>query len=334
MAHLITTTEQLRTFVPVAASFRIEEITPQIHDVEQEFIIPIIGQDQFDTLAALVGPTGTNLELLTRCRNALAKLAVWRWIPFGNVNVQSGGFSVTATDNGQVASQWRVDKLEEEMRTKGYNLLQDILTYLWSQPEGTFTDWDASDEKIEHRSTLILEANTFNKYYFIQSSYELFCRVKPGQREVMQQYIFPILGEDLYDQIMDQIQADNLSADNETLIEYIRRATAPLTIYESVASLGIDLTHGGITNLESSNNGDTTTMRVPANQNRVSYALRKAHSDGQKHLGALRAYLNNQASATKYALYYASDLYQDPALLEEEDDEDIVNDGESSVFIM
>ncbi len=334
MGHLITTTEQIREFVPVASSFKFDEIEPQINDVEQEYIIPIIGQAQFDTLVALGGPTGTNLELIKRCRNALAKLAVMKWIPFGNINVQSGGFSVKATDTAQIASQWRVDKLEEDMRREGWNALHRILTYLWSQPEGIFDDWDASDEKVEHRNWLIYSVDDFNKYYFIQNSYELFCRIKPGQREVMNQYILPILGQDLYDQVLDQVVSGTLTADNNALMEYIRRATAPLTIYESVASMGIDLSHWGITTLENADNGDNTAIRKPASPDRLSFALRKAGTDGRKHLGALRAFLNNNASSTKYALYYDSDLYQDPADLDDEEDGDMVNEEDSGVFIM
>lgn len=331
-SHFITTTAELRTYVPVSSTFQIAEIEPQIHDVEQEFIIPIIGQAQFDSLLALPSPSGNNLELIKRCRNAVAKLAMMKWIPFGNINVQSGGFTVTATDNGQVASQWRVDKLEEEMRTEGYNKLQDILTFLWSKDEGTFTDWDESDEKLLHRSFLILTANDFSKYYWIKNSYEVFCLLKPGQTEVMNQYIRPILGDDLYNQLIDQVADDSLSADNITLIDYVKRATAPLTVYESVARMNIDLSHWGITTFENADNGDNTKVRKPAATDKLSYALRKAGDDGRKHLGALRAFLNNNATSTKYALYYDSDLYQD--IDDAEDENDSINDTDSGVFIM
>lgn len=332
--HLITTTAQLREHVPVAASFNFAEILPQITDVEQEFIIPILGQEQFDTLLGIATPTGANAELLKRCRNAMSKLAVMRWIPFGNLGVKSGGFVVNISGDTAAASQWRVDKLEEDMRRDGWNALERILTYLWAQPEGTFTDWDASDEKITHRSWMILSATEFNKFYFIDNSYELFCRVKPAQLEVMTQYIKPVLGEDLYEQLLDQIVNDTLSTANSNLLTYIKRATAPLTIYESIASMGVDLSHWGITNQESSDNGDITKMRKPATNERLSMALRKAGTDGRKHLGAISAFLNNNASDSLYALYYDSSLYQDPANLDDEEDGDMLNDEDSGVFIM
>lgn len=332
--HLITTTAQLRAAEPISANFKIEEILPKIHDVEQEFIIPIIGQDLFDYLRALATPAANDLELLTRCRNALAKLAILKWIPYGNLAIQSGGFTVNGTSSTMVAAQWRVDKLEEDMRREGWNALERILTYLWSKPDGTWNDWDSSDEKIEHRNWLITSAGEFNKYYFIDSSYELFCRVKPGQREVMNQFIRPVLGDDLYDQIIDQITGNELSVDNTALMEYIKRAVAPLTIYESGASLGVDLSHWGITTTENADNGDNTKIKKPAASDRLSYALRKAGDDGRKHLGAIRAFLNNNASSTKYALYYDSDLYQDPALLDDEEDGDMINKEDSGVFIM
>lgn len=330
--HLITTTEQIRTYVPVAASFKIDEIQPQVNDVEQEFIIPLISQELFDYLRGLSSPTGADAELLNRCRNALSKLAVMRWIPFGNVNVQSGGFTVKATETGQVASQWRVDKLEEDLRRDGWNSLERILTYLFSQDAGTWTQWDASDEKIEARNWLILTAGEFNKYYHINNSYELFCRVKPGQREVMNQYIKPTLGDDLYNQLLDQISDNDLNADNVALLEMVKRVAAPLTIYESVASMGIDLSHWGITTAEGADNGDNTVVRKNAPSDRLSYAMRKAGDDGRKHLGALRAFLNNNASSTKYSLYYDSDLYNAPS--NASDTGDNINDSDSGIVLL
>ena len=330
---LITTTAQLRTYIPINVSFVFSEIQPFIEPVEQEFIVPIIGQAQLTTLTGIGTPTGTNLALIQKLRKAISFLSVLKWIPFGNLVINSGGFGVTGTSNQQIASQWRVDNLEETCRREGYNALEQILEYLWSVDTGTFTDWDASDEKLNHRSTLFLTSKDFTKYYNIDNSYDFFCTIKPGINEVQQQYLKPILGDDFFDQIMDQIADDSVSANNAVILTMAKRAAAPLAIYESVASLGIKLDRWGITTLETSDQ-DTTVVRKPAQKERLSYALNKAGADGKKHLGNLRAYLNNNASDTVYPLYYASDLYSNPEDLDNEDDGDMINEEDSGVFIM
>lgn len=333
-ANFITTTAQMRTYEPIAASFQFSEIQPKINDVEQEFLVPILGVSLFEYLRDLATPTGNNDALIKLCRNAVTKLAIYRWLPYGNLNVQSGGFTVNSTNSTQVASKWRVDSLEDDLRKNGFNMLERILVFIWSKPSGTWTQYDECDERIEHRNWLIQTATEFNKYYFIDNNYELFCRIKPGQSEVIDQYIKPVIGEDLYDQLIDQIIDDNLSADNSTLLTYIKRAVAPLTIYESVARLGIDLSHWGITVSEGADNGDNTVVKKQAPNERLSYALRKAGDDGRKHLGKIQAFLNNNASDTKYALYYSSDLYVAPSLIDDEEDGDMLNDEDSGVFMM
>ena len=330
---LITTTAQLRTYVPININFVFTEIQPFIEPVEQEYIVPLIGQDQLTTLTNLGTPSGDNLELIKKLRKAISFLSVYKWIPFGNLNVNSGGFGVTGTPNQQVASQWRVDNLEEMCLREGYNALEQVLEYLWSVNEGTFTDWDASDEKLNHRAFIFLTSKDFSKYYNIENSYEFFCTIKPAIEEVQNQYLKPILGDDFYDQLMDQISSDTVSANNLLIWTMAKRAVAPLAIYESVASLGIKLDRWGITTLETSDQ-DSTKLRKPAPKERLSYALRKAGDDGRKHLGNLRAYLNNNASETLYPLYYDSDLYSDPADLDLEDDGDMVNDEDSGIFVM
>lgn len=330
---LVTTTDQLRSYVPVTKNFVISEIQPFIDAVELEYIVPLIGQEQLTTLDGIATPSGANLILIQKLSKAISFLSVYKWIPFGNLNVNSGGFGVTGTANQQVASQWRVDNLEETCRREGYNALEQVLEYLWSVDEGTFTDWDASDEKLNHRSLVMLTSKDFSKYYNIDNSYDFFCTIKPGIEEVQNQYLKPILGDDFFEQLLIQISTNEVSANNAIILTMAKRAVAPLAIYESVASLGIKLDRWGITTLETSDQ-DSTKLRKPATKERLSYALRKAGDDGRKHLGNLRAYLNNNASASLYPLYFDSDLYSDPEDLTNEDDSDMVNEEDSGFFIM
>ncbi len=335
---LIKTIQDFRLFAPANISFAITELAPLIEDVENEFIIPRIGQDLFDMLQAEVDAStisSGNVLLLKKIRNPLAKLSVMKWIPFGNLSITSGGFQVNLSDKTTVASQWRVDKLEESCRLEGWNLLEVMQQYLWSVASGTFTDYDASDERIEYRSKFFLTAKDFSKYYPIKNNYELFYNLFTAQSEVEEQYIKPTLGSDFYEQIKDQVLNDTLTADNTIILNLIKRSVAPLSIYEAIASMGVDLSYWGITTSEISDR-ETTKVIKPASDNRVGFAVRKAGTDGRKHLGALRAYLNNNASSIKYPLYYANtDLYKDPA---DKPDyslgEDNINDADSSSFIM
>lgn len=335
---LIKTIETFRTFLPANISFKFAELEPLITDVQNEFIVRHIGQDQLDALQLLVdgaGATGDDLDLLNKVSNAVAKLTILKWIPFGNLAITSGGFQVNISDKTTVASQWRVDKLEDYCRTEGWNLLESLNEYLWSKPTGIFTDYDASDERIDMRSQIFLTAKDFSKYYFIRNNYELFYTLRNAMQEVEIQYISPILGEDFYEQIKDQILNDTVTSDNEIIITMIKRALAPLSIYEAIASLGIDLSYWGITNNETSDRENTKIIKT-ATDSRLSYAIRKAGTDGRKHLGALSAYLNNNASDIKYLLYYDNEnLYNNP---EDAPDASLgldgVNDDDSSSFIM
>ena len=331
---LIKTIEKMREFLPFNAGFTYADISPLIKEVEDEVIADIISADELATLQAAYDDDTLNAAqdiLLEKCQRAIAYLATLKWIPFGNLQITSGGFKVNKGEHSDVASQWRVDNLEERLYQEGFNKIEILLEYLWSVDEGTFTDWDDSDEKLNHRNLIFLTAKDFTKYYNIKNSYYVFTQLKAAMQEVELMYLKPQLGDDYFDEIKSEITDADISANNEMIISLCKRAMAPLAIYEAIASMGVQINHMGIMVFENSPL-QTTRVNKIAPDNRLSYALRQAKADGQKHLGNLRAYLNANAADDMYPLYYDSNLYNDPD--NADSDEDDVNDVDSGLFIM
>jgi len=67
--------------------------------------------------------------------------------------------------------------------------------------------------------------------------------ILPAQR----QYLRPFLGKDYYNEILTQVEASTLSADNSTLLNsYLKPALAYFVVYDAFPNISMNITNKGI----------------------------------------------------------------------------------------
>ena len=334
---LFKTIEEIRTYLPgVNVSFEFADILPLINIVEKEFIIPILSELEYEDLVADYTPevhtmSPSQEELLIPCQKAIAYLSYLKWIPMGNLQVGSGGFTVPNNDKMAPASQWRVEDFKEQMAFEGYNGLQDILIYLWSAAAGTFVLWEASEERTNYRNTIILSAKEFQNHCDIKNSFELFLKLRNWQEFVEVHHIKSICGEELLAEIKEEILNDDVSANNQVLLDrFIYKAVAHLSAAEACGELVVEFSTLGL--IERST-GDRDNIKVfkPGSDSRNSLYMQNRLRTGQVYLEDLRLFLKNNPDT--YPLYTASDAFEDPDD-DTEGDDDLINSEDGKIFVM
>lgn len=317
---LFKTIAELQAHVAFNVNTSINVLKPYIEAVERRVLSDIISVAQYAALhtayqaATVEAPlAGDTLKLLTKSQYVVANLACENYLPLANVHLSGMGISVQKSEDSTWASQWMVNDVKTLFLMDGHQGIEELLNYLWSVATGTFESWDASTNKTEWRSYMLLTAKEFSKYFFINNSRYIFEKLKSSQLKVQNHFIKPVIGAGLFDQILSQVMTNSVSANNKILLDnYIKPAIACLSFKEGARFLKHELNDYGI-NKKSTGNFDNIVLRNVVDSNELQWDIMASENEGQYYLSQLRKYLNENASNDLYPLYYTSSLYQDPA---------------------
>lgn len=312
---LFKTTAELKTYIPANVDFNIEGLMPFIKSAETEFIIPNISQAQYDDLSAaynVVSPslTAAQTALLARIQPALAHYAFKKWIPFGQVQIDSAGIRIASTESMKTAFQWQTKDLEASSLQSAYTFMEALLTYMEAN-KASYALWTASDSYTVFKESFINTASDFNKYFNINSSRLTFISFKACMKKVEDFAVKAVLDATTFAAIKTRIKAGTTTAADTALLNFIQPAVAHLTIAAALKTQAAIINSNGI--IVAKNVGFMTVdAGDAAGAELKDQMIRTASEDGNAYLRQLQQYLNENASASIYPDYFASDLYADP----------------------
>jgi hypothetical protein len=313
---LFKTTAELKLHLPVNKDFNVEGIMPFIKSAEVEFIIPNISQTQYDDLntaynaSATPTLTAAQTALLAKIQPALAHFAFNKWIPFGQVQIDSAGIRIATTESLKTAFQWQTKDLEANSLASGFANLETLLTYMEAN-KASYALWTASTSYTVFKESFINTAADFNKYFNINSSRITFLAFKAVMKKVEDFFVKAYLDATTYAGIKTRIAAGTTTAADTNLLAYIQPAVAHLTVANALKTQAVVINKNGF--VVSKNVGFMTVEASdPAGAELKDQMIRQGTEDGNAYLKQLQVYLNTNATASVYADYYASDLYADP----------------------
>mgnify|MGYP000659135975 CR=1 FL=1 len=157
--------------------------------------------------------------------------------------------------------------------------------------------------------------------------HQVIFKIKPFIKLVEENHILPITGQELYDDLKDDVLNDTLSANNENLMKFIRPCISNYAMANAVTRIMLVMETYGIIQLSK---GDKENINVenPADKGIVSSYMQQLQRTGQLYENKLREYLKNNAAT--YPLYEASDAFEDIDDVDADGDER--NDQDSGFF--
>lgn len=292
---LIKTTTELKKYLPVNKDFNVEGLLPFVTQAEVDFIIPAISKAQYDDLNTEYNDATPSLSdaqtaLLEKVQPALAHFAFNKWIPFGQVQIDSAGIRIANTDTMKTAFQWQTDKLEESSKQSAYSHLETLLTFM-EENKADYTLWTASSAYTIFKEAFINTAIDFNTYIDIKTSRLTFVSLKPSMKKAEDFDIKRVLDTTTFDAIKAEIKSGSISSGNATLLTYIRPAVAHLTLARALQSNAVVITDKGY--IVSKNVGFMSVGAYDAAGADLKDAMiRQAMQDGEAYLKQLYNYLN------------------------------------------
>jgi len=308
---LIKTTDEIKAFMPFAITFKIADITPFINQVEYEIIIPLISKAQYDALQTAYDANSLNADqtkLINKVRAVITPFALLRWIPWGQVQINSSGIQIVSNETNKTAFSWQVQDLKQNSEMSGYTAMESLYRFLYDNKATYTVWWDSTERKYLMRS-FINTAAEFSIYFNISSNRKTFERLRDIITHIEKNYIKPILCDELFTQIKEEIVADSISDNNKKLMEFIRPAVCYLAISKGTQRLNFAFDDQNGISIQSSGTGNAKSENPLSvfNREKLDVLKNDTEKDGMVELEKLRQYLYDNVDT--YTLFKNSDCY-------------------------
>jgi hypothetical protein len=288
-------------------------IKPTIAHAEKKFIIPLISKALYEDLevkATANTATGHEAELIELLRSALASFAQYLYVPIAEVQLSDKGLRRGNSEAMPGAYKYQVENLRKALLDRGLELLEEAIDFLntESQTEDKFVIWKASTAYTQYRSLFIANGQEFSTLYTsVKYPHRLFALLRADMFNVQTLTIAPAITESIYNALLAENKEDSPSftAEETTLLQYLRYAIANLTIARGIHSIVASMDENGVHVLSSTTDGSTaTSKRAAATPTAVENIVRIAESTGLSWLDKAVTYLNETATADIFPSWY------------------------------
>jgi len=320
---LIKTIQDIQKYVAVANSLTLPGLVPDINDVEENVIIPHIGSAFYVEIEAAYqggSPTAPQQLVIDRLQECVSNLSVAQYLDVIQVSISDSGVTRDESGNSKTAYKYQLEAAKEQFVRKGWLALENLLSFL-EPTKDTYTTWRDSPEYTVNKKLIISSAEMFDAYYAINRSRLLYHAMRHLLKQVEEMELEDVLGSDLLDEIKAELLVAGVSADNQLLLDkFIYAAVANLAIVRGLGDMIVKLDVNGAVvydKLSMKGEGPFEQDNI-APLDRISAKKFNVQNVGAKYLDRLKIYLNTNASATKYAAYFTSGLYEAPIAVSSE----------------
>ncbi len=280
---LIKDIEEFREFVPVNTTLLYPKLQPSIMDVQRDILETYCGAELIRSLdlsyktKTFSAMTDKEKTLLDYIRPALAPIAMCRYIPIGEVQIDAGGISaIGETDTKKGADNQQIIRLRSSMLSIGMNAFERLLSFLAQNVE----DYPHHQVILDNRpKSLLPDAAEFSKAYQIFKSHLTYQGLISILTRIEEDVILPALGDELYNEIYAN---SSLSLAKGAIRRKAQRALAYLVVSDAIeVNMAIDLSVDGLRLNYSSEFGNLPYYKPPGDRAREAVlAAIKRKSDG------------------------------------------------------
>ena len=317
MKTLFLTEDDFKDLIEVSVGLKLSNLSPYLTKSQgEDELIRIMGETLYQTLVDKVndntiGDPGNEAwaALLPYARKPLINMAVLEWSRLGGMTISSGGMTLS-TDREKQAYQWQRIELQDKLQVDASLGLEKLFQFL-DKNKDDYPDWVASDQFAELKGHFITTAKDFQRWVNIGSSRRMLSVLEPIITAVEQMDIRNILGDTLFEALLDGIFNDTLSADQEKLLGKIQPVIAHRAIVRAVDDLSLTITPEGMFLYTITASGASQVRKKGAAELERLEKYKAMHRESADNWSeVLRRYLNSNASL--FPGFEEEGAYEDP----------------------
>lgn len=303
MATLISSVDNLKANLgAIDANFNFASIKSFVEDVERDIIAETIGDDALAYfLAHLTGLDAVPARVLQLLQRAEAYLSVLKWSQTALFRLTDKALYVAKSTDGAIISDKKLRDLRNYCEESGFNFLDKAIALMEANLD-SFTDYADSGTRQTLMQGFIKTASDFNEQRRIDNSRLTFLSMHAIMLDVQDEVLPRTMGADYYAAFKERYLDDELTADENKLLPFIKKAVAFLTISRACNELPIKVGSKGLL-INKYNDTREYDQADPADAARAQYLSDDNKDKGERKLLELQNYL--LANAGNYAGYTA-----------------------------
>lgn len=238
------------------------QIQEKVDDAAESYIRPAIGDALFEALIdqwndELNPPTGNVLLCIRKIQSALAYFTYFESLRTGAIYISEMGPHQVATQNMVPSNQWRTRqglKAAWEVANRRLNRVLEFLDRNASQSE--FILWHDATEFDSRHTLLFPTAQSLEEYLPMgKLSHLVYQRLRPIIRQAEQQYLAPVMSQELLDELRDSLLSaakanTSLSTTERILLHQCRQALVYWVKRNAIPFLRMSISDRGLVEID------------------------------------------------------------------------------------
>jgi hypothetical protein len=282
--------EEIKRNLPVNLNTDFKTIAPFIAQVEQKYILPILGKQLFDALVLYYEQAGTAIEsyekLLDYVQYATIYIAYWYGFDIISVSLSDAGAG-TKIEGDKRLYRYQEDNIKSSLKNQGFDQIDLIVSFLEDNIT-TFPDFAASEYYPVLQNSLVPDTTTFNQFYYIDNSRLVFVKMRP--------YIEQTQEIDLCEQIGREMLEDMIEHKNAPKYVAIMRLIQGFLVFKSlfygITELGKLPTERGIMIEKNTTTGTIAGLiQQPINSKELETTQRIFNQKAESYMAACIRYI-------------------------------------------
>lgn len=198
------------------------------------FIRPVLGEEMTDRLIREYkeNTQENNSRLIYLAQRANANLAIW--YNFYELTVILSGSGIQKAETGDYKGLYKYQErqLRENYKTKGFNALDDILSFLESSAD--FPEYHKSPAWISRQTAIVPGADIVEQYLPIERSRLIFLRLQPHISFLEKTKLPSLIGHEMFAELTNKIKEGNLEG---TIYASLLNLIRPVVILHAAARM-------------------------------------------------------------------------------------------------
>lgn len=287
---LLKSTDELRQYIPVDENLDFATISPSVEEAEQLFIKDLLGayypiyQGLYDAYYAALPAAATEplASLMPYVQRALAYYTMFLSVENIGVSVGDLGIQQQSGQNSQPAPRWKVRALQLKYLTQADRFADQLLKFLEDNAtDSLYEEWfEDPIANTKMSGSIVYSTAIASKYIDINESRRVFLRLKKRIAEIEQHNVKRLICKEQYDELVTQIKTGSLTAANNSLIAMLEPYISKRSLYLTLPSLAVQVSHEGITMFSSNDSVVTDQLAGAKEKEELMRSLKDAEWNG------------------------------------------------------
>lgn len=292
--------------------------SPYISKAIRKHLLPWIGRELYDDLATKFQDdetlTTAQAETLELMQNAAAYYAVYQAMPFMNLQLTALGVQQSNDREGTSSppSQWSFMVTRWNALIQADSSLDQLMQQLADQVAAETAYYDLYKNSAAFNygaSAFFRETQELDAFLNFQGSIRAYKSLIKYVAEAEKRFVKPVLGAEMYAELQGEVEANDLTSENATLLEFVRPLAAAYGLYLAIPHLTLVIESDGfkvVSQTDTMNNRRGLTTET--HQRAIESLRQQTEENGHQARSDLTAFL--YTNADDYPTFKNSSVYE------------------------